>query len=400
MKTNPSRVAARVLALSLLAAACGSDGSDGRTSEEPAGVSEITDPGSENSNGSASASASASAPASGSGSASALAEGDGTPTAGDGGYEYVSDVSSHRLVVDDICAINELLPSDDEIDWDAVDTLYREGGASVNSDGSIRSIGGFAARDDRSHGLDEYYGTPTPLDDFVTAALDGTGPFDGEADAVRRQGVQKGIQNATMVAWVIHELNSALSKAGEGDFDVAEGAVHNWDEGWAFYHGAEPSCAPYATADSRAANFGTLATDGETALANEALLAAMIEGRDALLAEDAAGAEAAATEAVRNLAITYSQATLRYAQVFDDDIAADDLDAAKVHQAEGHAFWRVIESTMAANGADVDVVNTVYDLGADPEQGGYDQIEAALTPAWDALAITSDDIGELVVDEG
>ena len=36
---------------------------------------------------------------------------------------------------------------------------------------------------------------------------------------------------------------------------------------------------PFATADKRAKDFGTLGSDGETALANEGLLAAMIDSR-------------------------------------------------------------------------------------------------------------------------
>ena len=108
------------------------------------------------------------------------------------------------------------------------------------------------------------------------------------------------------------ELNAATAKAADGDFDAAEGAVRNWDQAWAYFHGSEPDCSPFATGNRRAGNFGTVGADGETALANEAILAAMIEGRDALLAEDLAGAEAAAGEVIRNVVITYSQAAVRY----------------------------------------------------------------------------------------
>ena len=47
--------------------------------------------------------------------------------------------------------------------------------------------------------------------------------------------------NQVMIAWVIHELNAAMDKAADGNFDVASGAVHNWDEAWAFYHGSAPA---------------------------------------------------------------------------------------------------------------------------------------------------------------
>ena len=174
-----------VAALSLGAAACGTD--DGAT------VSQIP-------NDSAEASASASSGEASASASSGVAGGDDFETTdADGGYEYASDVSAHRLVSADICAINDALPSDGEIDFGAVETIYRDGLNSVNSDGSVRSIGGFAARDDRNPELQAFFGTTTPLDDFTSAALDGSGMFEGEPDLVRRQGVQKGIQNLSLI---------------------------------------------------------------------------------------------------------------------------------------------------------------------------------------------------------
>ena len=293
----------------------------------------------------------------------------------------------------DICGIGELL---DAGDFAAVEAIYRNGEHSVKSDGSIRTIGGFAAGEGKLHGLDDYYGTPTPLDDFVTAALQGTGMFAGRSDGVRSQGAEKGIQNQVMVAYTVHELNAALAKAADGNFDVASGAVHNWDEGWAFFHGTEPGCAPYATGNKRAGNFGTLGADGETAQANEAILAAMIAGRDALLDSDAAGAEEAAAEVVRGLAITYSQAAIRYASLIEGDLADGNDAKAEEHQAEGLAFWRVVEAYMVPEGADASAMDAIFNLDNPPGANGFgDEVRAALEPAWDALGIAASDIGSL-----
>lgn len=380
---NRRTIAGLVAAFGLLVAACGTD--DGAAVRD-LGAADGAD---------AETGASDSASASGSGSASAPAVDTeaAAETAEDGGYEYASNVDAHRLVVADICGIGDLL---DAGDFAAVETIYRDGVNSVNSDGSIRSIGGFAARDDRNHGLDAYYDSATPLDDFITAALTGTGMFDGQSDAVRGQGVEKGMQNQTMVAWVVHELNSAIAKAEDGNFDVAEGAVHNWDEGWAFFHGSQPGCAPYATGDKRAANFGTVGADGETALANEAILAAMIAGRDALLAEDVAGAKTAADDVIKNVAITYAQAAIRYASLIEGDLAEGDDETAKIHQAEGLAFWRVIEAYVVPAGADAEAINAIFDLTNEPGANGFgDAVQAGLQPALDALGITADDIGVL-----
>lgn len=316
-------------------------------------------------------------------------------TPGDGGYEYATDVSAHRLVVEDVCDIKDLLDQD-PIAYDDIGAVYVEGGNSANSDGSVRTLAGFATAEDRLHGLDDYYGTATPLDDFVSSAIAGEGQFAGESDGVRSQAIEKGTQNQIMIAWVEHELNAALDKATSGDFDPVAGAVHNWDETWAFYHGAAPGCAPYATANSRAGNFGTVGADGETAQTNEQILTAMIDGRDALVAEDSDGASAAAETIRRAIFITYSQAAIRYATIAQQDVESGDDEAAATHQAEGLAFWRVIEAHAAEVGADVDAINAIFDLSSEPgANGGGDEVRAALAPAWDTLSISPDDIGEL-----
>ncbi len=372
------RLLGAVMSLMLLAAACGDDDSN-------SGVTEL------GSGSSGSGSGSSSGSASNSGSSSAPAE--VGVTGEDGGYAYASNVDSHVLVVQDICGIGDLL---DAGDFDAVAAIYSDGINSVKPDGSIRSIGGFASRDDRNHGLDEYYGTPTPLDDFVMAALEGTGMFAGQSDAVRAQGVEKGIQNQVMVAWVVHELITALTKAADGNFDVQSGAVHNWDEGWAFYHGTAPGCAPYATGNKRAGNFGTLGADGETAVANENILAAMIQGRDALVEGNVTAAETATEEAIKNIVVIYSQAAIRYASLIEGDLADGNDAKAKEHQAEGLAFFRVIEAIVAPEGVDIDAINDIFDLANEPGANGYgDEVRAALQPAWDALGITAADIGTL-----
>ena len=293
------------------------------------------------------------------------------------------------MVVADICEINTLLG---DYDFDAAREIYQNGKNSVKSSGDVRTIGGFAVAEGKNHGVDAYYGTAAPMDDYVLAALNGTGPFEGESDGVRKQGAQKGIMNQIMIAWVVHELGAASSKAADGNFDSASGAPHNWDEAWAFYHGAEPGCGPFATANKRGADFGTVGADGETALANEAILAAMIEGRDALYAGDAAGLDAAAAEVTKQAVIIYSQATIKYAVKVLSDLADGDADAARIHQAEGHAFWRVIEPYIGGI-ADSDAINSILHLENDPGSGGGDEIRAALQPAWDALGIDAADVG-------
>jgi hypothetical protein len=140
-------------------------------------------------------------------------------TPADAGYAYASNVDGHRLVVKDICEVKELLDAE-TVDYDVINALYTDGKNSVKGDG-FRTLGGFALGEGKKHGLAEFYAVPAPINDFVSSAIAGTGLFEGATDDVRAQGIEKGIQNQIMVAWVVHELNSAVSKAEEGNFDIA-----------------------------------------------------------------------------------------------------------------------------------------------------------------------------------
>ena len=288
----------------------------------------------------------------------------------DGGYEYASNVDNHRMLVEDVCDIKDLAEAHD---WDGVKDIYMNGEHAEKSDGSYRTLQGFADATGKQHGLDTFYGTDSPLDDYLMSALDGTGMFEGTSDSVREQAVEKGVQNQIMVAYAIHELNAAINKAAAGNFGTDD-AQHAWDEGWAFYHGLDEyaSCSPYATGDKRAGNYDTANADG-TALANAAILQAMNDGLAALQAEDLAGATAARDDIVKNLVIIYSQATIRYAHKMNTD---DTVEKAQTHQAEGYSFWRVIEKYIAeANPSPGDdcyngVTMTVSAVAAD-ECAGY-----------------------------
>ena len=231
----------------------------------------------------------------------------------DGGYTYASNVDNHRMLMGDVCDIKDLSGA---YDWDGVKDIYEDGEHAEKSDGSYRTLMGFADASGKNHAYDAYYGADGSWNDFVSAAIDGTGPFDGESDTVRDQAVEKGIQNGVMTAYAIHELNAAIIKAEAGNWG-ADDAQHAWDEGWAFYHGPDDSnhdydgCGPYATAAKRGGNFGT----GDAT--NIATLAAMNAGLTALQNEDMQGVVDARDEVLKNIVIVYSQA-FRKVRIEDD----------------------------------------------------------------------------------
>ena len=73
----------------------------------------------------------------------------------------------------------------------------------------------------------------------------------------------------------------------------------------------------------------------------------MNAGLTALQNEDMQGVVDARDEVLKNIVIVYSQASVRYASKMTDDLAAGDTSDYDKHQAEGHAFYRVIEAYVA-----------------------------------------------------
>ena len=90
------------------------------------------------------------------------------------------------------------------------------------------------------------------------------------------------------------------------------------------------------------------------------------------------------------------RAAIRHASLIEGDLADGHDAKAKEHQAEGLAFWRVVEAYMVPAGADADAMDAIFNLDNPPGANGFgDDARAALEPAWDALGIAASDIGSL-----
>ena len=264
-----------------------------------------------------------------------------TTSGTDAGYTYASDVENHRALMKDLCDIKAAASSDGGYDFATAKDIYTNGKNAEKSDGSFRTLAGFAAADGKKHAYDDYYNMSGAVGKHIMDAMEGTGDFTNTSNTVRYQGIAKLTANMGMVAYTIHELNSAVAKADAGNVDNDSGAPHNWDEGWAFFHGPEEdwSCSPAYTMKKRAADYGT-ETDG-VSNALTATTNAMVDGLAALQAEDSAGYTAATNTVVKNVIITYSQATLKYASKMDN------AESGEKYQVEGYAFWKTIEAYAA-----------------------------------------------------
>lgn len=308
-----------------------------------------------------------------------------------GGYAPASDIASHARVTADVCDIGALLPSGGPMDYAGARGIYADGKGSVKADGSKRTLKGYATSKNDEPLWNLYttrYGDQAWLDTFVAGALDGTGAFSGQADAVRRQGVLKGVQNQILVSWVFHELDAAVAKAKKGETDPKGGAPHAVDEAWAFYHGEKPECSPHATAKSRGENFGT-----GTGV-NDAVLEQMERARDAAGAGKQADLQAAADEIVRQVTITYVQAAIRYSARIDAALAGGKEGDARADQAEGWAFFRVIEPLVArADAGAAATIDSVLNLKNAPSTGSGEKVRTALESVYGKLEITKAEVG-------
>eukprot|EP00955_Chlamydomonas_euryale_P057430 356766-Chlamydomonas_euryale.AAC.1 len=114
---------------------------------------------------------------------------------------------------------------------------------------------------------------------------------------------------------------------------IAGTDAENWEQAAALYIGAESGDSPYGRANLRSRNFGTNGETGE-ATTNENIVAAFDDGPSA----------ANRDTIIKNLKITYTQATLRYAFFIDRALTAADQNTtgAFEYRAEGDAFYRII----------------------------------------------------------
>jgi len=251
-------------------------------------------------------------------------------------YDAVSDVTAHAALGQDVKAVRDLLaPAREggEVDWDAIGTVFRAGGASKKSDGSARTLASLSP---------DSAAVPA-----VESALAGTS---GLSDAARAQQVDKGMI-VILAEKVVGELESAAAKVAEGSTDPEKGAPHNVDEAYAFF--VAEGQGPAATADKRE---GSQEMVGKV---RKPVVDALAAAQAAAVAGDAAALEAATAQTQAALDHLFYLAVHRYLEHEGDD----------VKQAEGSAFYLAIQPRVQAAAPEADAAILATLAGGDTATG-------------------------------
>ena len=94
--------------------------------------------------------------------------------ASDAGYTYASNVDNHRSLMKDLCDMKTAASSDGGYDFATAKDIYMNGKNAEKSDGSYRTLAGFASAEGKNHGYDAYYNMTGSVDAHIMAAMDGT----------------------------------------------------------------------------------------------------------------------------------------------------------------------------------------------------------------------------------
>ena len=193
-----------------------------------------------------------------------------------------------------------------------------------------------------------YFSSKTWISDFVYRATDGTAT--SNLQVARLEAIEKSVWDATMVNAIASDLYRGLTDKNA------------WDAAAAKYFGSSTtrSTTVYARANKRAADFGTLDSDGVTAKVNNAISAAFKAGQS----------QTNHDIILKSIKTIYAQCAVRYALLLDQDVSSG-ADY-REHQAEGWAFWRVVApwvSQVDSNGAQV--LDYIFNTATTPNHGSH-----------------------------
>jgi len=348
-----------------------------------------------------------------------------------GGYTPASNVVEHSQMVFDI---KDITTATSAGDFAAAKEIYTGGRFSCKSPSTTRTLQGFVSADTYTAKLqgeafmDTFAGgdgdqipgdgrlslAGSFWDDFILGALDGTGDFEGKSETMRKTAVKKGILGA-LTMYSTHELEAAVVKARDGNFDDASGAPHAWDEGWAFYYGSfgshmlEPMASDggkysaWEFAKKRDLDYA-YDSDGDAVAGAVDSRVKMLEyfkkGLKASRNDDVGGADTAVTqmiEARNNIYSMLALASIRAALKYAEKTQAADGGYSEDYHIEAYAYFLAAAGWVeqAAPGVGSSVLNLLDFKKTSEELDAnlYCAVEAALIPAYEPLGLDCDMVG-------
>lgn len=267
------------------------------------------------------------------------------------GLNLECGVRGHSKIDLDIEDMDEAFDADD---FSGARRAYANGGKSVKSDGTVRTLKGFSTSADDKMATEGYFklykaywdNKGDYADRFVTASLDKSGMFAGKSAVFRSQTAIKGAQYQNVWMYVIHEMEDAINDCVDNQPTSNIGGVKAWDEAWAFYCGSKPGksgaikrgraagCSTWTLGQKRCTQSGTCQKGGKFAKANVELKKLFKKGMKQLSLQQCNSLLKTKNKIIVHMTAPLIQGLLRYIVVTKKAVSSD---KDKPH-AEGWAF--------------------------------------------------------------
>jgi hypothetical protein len=254
-------------------------------------------------------------------------------------------------------------------------------------------------------------GYTTRSDEFVRAAIDGTGEASGWDAESRRELLTKGAAYEVVRQNIFYRLRSAVDLCSAGQ-TASSALALQWEIGYALHAGSLEGTdgsgsgkSTYALADKRCPQFGTCVGDSLVATSNVKALAAWQAGISLLLAGDCVGALHEYDTIVAQLTVPLVQGMLREAYEVDPDGGACCAHGV-VEVAEGWAFTAPILPQLAACDAAIasstreNMALSLTPTGTAHVGDGFRTLKARVESLYPCLRITCTDVGGMLTSDG
>jgi len=280
---------------------------------------------------------------------------------------------------------------------------------------TYRTLQGFSTQAQAKMAMQEtyqiyraYYGAGDYANQYVLAALGGSGAFNGLENVAREEGAKKGTAYMNVWMYVIHEIEDAIMDCenncnSPGSQDCNADPVHAIDEAAAFYAGSLEGAAAkgvpdegklvFRLAEKRCANFGTCTgTQGQAAV-NAEIVAKLQKAQIELKHSRCVNVVPLKKRIVDLMSIPLIQGSLRYAWKVDQE-----PNAGAKEKAEGAVFSAAILPRIAACNPDAATIisDNMKINAANHMSAGFVAIKQAFESTYACLGITCEDIGGLL----